>query len=58
MLIQNSSAVSNLVRHHKVPESNVVILSSYQAQCELITKGLLQQGLTGIEVTTVLQSQG
>ena len=52
------SAVSNLVRHHKVPESNVVKLSSYQAQCELITKGLLQQGLTGIEVNTVLQSQG
>lgn len=52
------TAVCNLVCHYRVEESNIVVLSPYKAQCELISKGLVQQGLSGVGVTTVLQSQG
>lgn len=52
------TTVTSLLRHHKVGESSIVVMSPYLAQCQTISRGLLQQGVSNVEVTSVLQGQG
>jgi len=50
--------VKEMVRHHRIEEKNIAVLSQYRAQCAELTKKLQSNQLNDVTVQTVISSQG
>ena len=42
----------------RVREDQVLVLSPYRAQCHVIRQDLIHEGLTKVNVTSIVKSQG